>query len=378
MTEPNFTNNFDDQQIKSLTIFIPSLMGGGAEKVIVNIANGLTSRGVKVDLVLVNAVGPYLQDLDINIKIIDLNVKRLSLSLIPLIKYLRSAKPQIVFSALTSANIIMLLARILSRQSFKLTISERAVSSAALNDNKLKRVKISSFLMKFLYPHADSIIAVAKGVAEDLINNFGIPPNMIKVIYNPVVTDKLKLLSKEKLTHNWFVGSDVPVITAMGRLTSQKNFKLLLYAFAEVLKFKNARLVILGSGEQDKELIALSKDLKIETNFLLPGFVNNPYSWLKNSSLFVLSSDYEGLPGSLIQAMACGTPVVSTNCPSGPDEILEGGKWGRLVPVGDVSALASAILGTLADKNVPDVKSRANFFNFEKGVDSYQKALGLN
>ena len=367
-----------DSERKKVAIFLPSLMGGGAEKVMVILANSLIERGISVDLVLVNATGPYLKNVDSKVNVVNLDSARQITSLIPLINYIKSQKPKIMLSVLTSANIIAIFARIFSRTSFKLVISERAVTSLAVKDNKLLIAKVFPFLMRLAYPFADAIVAVANGVKRDLIQNYKVPGNKIKVIYNPVVTDELISLSQEEFYHQWFQDNNVPVIVAVGRLTSQKNFKLLINAFAKVSEILDSRLVILGEGEMRGELEALVDDLNIGSKVELPGFAGNPYVWLKNASLFVLSSDYEGLPGTLIQAMACGVPVVSTNCPSGPDEILENGKWGRLVPTGNLSALETAIIQTLQDKKHPDVKFRAKFFSIKNATDAYIEVLGLN
>ena len=362
---------------KKLSIFLPSLMGGGAERVMVVLANEFIARGFSVDLVLAKAVGPYLADLHPAVQIIDLDAKRLILSIGPLIKYIRRERPRVMLSALVSANIIAVISRALSRWRFRLVISERAVSSVALRDNPLFRAKLMPFLMRLTYFRADKIIAVASGVENDLVENFKLSRDKISVIYNPVVTSRLIELSREEVNHEWFDNEHVPVIISAGRLTSQKNFNLLIRSFALLSETQNARLVILGSGELLNDLQQLAVDLKVIDKILFAGFVDNPFSWFRKASLFVLSSDYEGLPGALIQAMACGTPVVSTDCPSGPREILENGRWGRLVPVGDVSALSKAMCNTLLQKNNPLVTTRAQFFDVCHGVDSYGKALGL-
>ncbi|MDB3936588.1 glycosyltransferase [bacterium] len=363
--------------VKKLSIFLPSLMGGGAERVMVVLANEFIARGFSVDLVLVKVVGPYLADLHPAVQIIDLDAKRLILSIGPLIKYIRTERPRVMLSALVSANIIAVISRALSRWQFKLVISERAVSSVALRNNPLFKAKLIPFLMRMTYFRADKIIAVASGVEDDLVENFKLSRDKISVIYNPVVTSRLVELSREEVNHEWFDNENVPVIVSAGRLTSQKNFNLLIRSFALLLETQNARLVILGSGQLLNDLQQLAIDLKVIDKILFAGFVDNPFSWFRKASLFVLSSDYEGLPGALIQAMACGTPVVSTDCPSGPREILENGKWGRLVPVGDVSALSKAMRNTLLQKNNPLVTTRAQFFDVRQGVDSYGKALGL-
>lgn len=362
---------------KKISIFLPSLLGGGAERIMVILANEFCARGISVDLVLSKAIGPYLADVQPNIRIVDLNAKRLIYSIFPLIKYIRKEHPKVMLTALNTSNIIAILARILSGISFKLVISERAVSSVALRDNPLMRAKLIPFLMRRFYKKADSIIAVSAGVADDLVKKYNLNNRKISIVYNPIVTSELINLSNENFHHKWFGNQNIPVILAIGRLTSQKNFPLLLNAFSLLLEIRDARLVILGEGKLRSNLEALASNLNIEEKVSFPGFVINPFKWMKNASVFVLSSDYEGLPGTLIQAMACGTPVVSTNCPSGPNEILENGKWGKLTPVGNAGLLSKAINDTIAEEKHPDVALRAQYFDVDNGVNGYLKVLGF-
>jgi glycosyltransferase involved in cell wall biosynthesis len=344
----------------------------------VTLANEFVERGFGVDLVLAKAHGPYLADVHPSIRVVDLDSKRLIFSLISLVKYLKKEKPEVMLSALSTANIIAVVAKLISRLSFRLVISERAVSSVALKDNNLIRSKFLPLLMRLTYRKADAVIAVAQGVADDLVENYNLQREKISVVYNPVVTQKLIQLSNEEFRHEWFGDHAIPVILSVGRLTSQKNFSLLIEAFSILLETQDARLVILGHGELQKDLEALASSLKINDKVRFPGFVDNPFMWFRNASLFVLSSNYEGLPGTLIQAMACGTPVVSTDCPSGPSEILEKGRWGKLVPVGDVLAMSRALADTLIEKDHPAVELRAQFFDVDNGVDGYQIVLGLS
>ena len=362
---------------KKVSIFIPSLLGGGAERIMVILANEFCERGISVDLVLSKAVGPYLADIQPNIRIVNLNASRLIYSIFPLIKYIRKESPKVMLTALNTSNIIAIIARILSGISFKLVISERAVSSVALRDNPLMRAKLIPFLMRRFYKKADAIIAVSAGVADDLVNEYKQSKSKVFIIYNPIVTSQLIDLSNENFHHKWFGNQDIPVILAIGRLTSQKNYPLLLNAFSLLLEIHDARLVILGDGQLKSNLEELAINLNIREKVSFPGFVINPFNWMKNASLFVLSSDYEGLPGALIQAMACGTPVVSTDCPSGPKEILENGKWGKLTPVGNVQLLLKAIADTLAEEKHPDVALRAQDFDVAHGVNGYLKVLGF-
>jgi len=218
------------------------------------LANEFCLSGVDVDLVLSKSIGPYLSDVHPSIRIVNPNSKRLFFSIIPLVKYMREEKPKVMLTALNTANVIAIIARIISRVKFKLVISERSLTSVAIKDNPLMRSKLVPFLMRMTYKKADAIVAVSFGVSDDLINKFKLPRKNIHVGYNPVVTSQLIKLSNEKFDHEWFEKEEVPVILSIGRLTSQKNFTLLIKAFSLLLKSREARLIILGKGELQKEL----------------------------------------------------------------------------------------------------------------------------
>jgi glycosyltransferase involved in cell wall biosynthesis len=196
-------------------------------------------------------------------------------------------------------------------------------------------------------------------------------------IYNPVVDYRLVTMAQASPSHPWLLSRQVPVILAAGRLVPQKDFTTLIQAFARVRRERPARLLILGDGEQRDALLALAAECGVRDDVDLPGFDPNPFAAMRAASAFVLSSRYEGLPGVLIQAMACGARVVSTDCPSGPREVLEGGRWGTLVPVGDVAALATAVAATLDDPHPPDVRVRTAAFSEEQAVERYARVLGL-
>jgi len=204
------------------------------------------------------------------------------------------------------------------------------------------------FLIKQFFPKAYAIVAVSKGAAADLARVAGIPSESIRVIYNPVVSPSLWTRSREPTDHPWLQNGRIPVIVGMGRLTRQKNFSALIQAFALVRAEIPCRLIIFGEGEERPLLESLSRNLDIAHEVDLPGFVANPYPILSKASLFVLSSRWEGLPWVLIEALACGTKVVATDCPSGPREILDNGAYGELCPVEDVPALAAAMLRALS------------------------------
>jgi glycosyltransferase involved in cell wall biosynthesis len=204
-----------------------------------------------------------------------------------------------------------------------------------------------------------------------MVRTVGLSRTHVTTVYNPVVTPALLGQSAAELHDPWFAPSEPPVILGVGRLTRQKDFPTLIRAFARLRRARPARLLILGEGELRPALEELVADLELTDHVRMPGFTDNPFAYMRQSALFALSSAWEGLPTVLIEAMACGTPVVTTDCPSGPAEILEHGKWGRLVPVGDAEALADAMLQTLNAPTCADVAARAAEFNVASAVDAY-------
>jgi glycosyltransferase involved in cell wall biosynthesis len=229
--------------------------------------------------------------------------------------------------------------------------------------------------MRALYRYSHRIVAVSKGVAADLELNIGLPNNNVSVIYNPVVTSKMEELAQESLPHPWLTASSPPVVLGIGRLTYAKNFSLLIESFYDLRKEIEAKLIILGEGPDRPTLVNLISSLGLSRDVLLPGFVPNPYSFLKNCSIFVLSSRWEGLPTVLIEALACGAPVVSTDCPSGPREILQDGKLGALVPISDKLALTEAIQNGLANGPISLSKQTLAVYRTEYAVDQYERII---
>jgi glycosyltransferase involved in cell wall biosynthesis len=223
-------------------------------------------------------------------------------------------------------------------------VKEATTPSLAYQNNKSMRTWILKKAASWTYPMAGSIIAVSKAAAEDMTRFFQLPPEKITILYNPVVTSDM--LDKAELPsgHRWLDRADRPVVLSVGRLVSEKDHATLLKAFAIAKRDIPCRLIILGEGPERQNLVELAKSLEISSDFDLPGFVDNPFAWMSKASLFVSASRREGLPNSIIEAMACGLPVVSTDCPSGPREILNGGRLGSLVKVGDVDSLAKSMI----------------------------------
>lgn len=363
-----------------LAIFLPTLGGGGAERVMVALANAIAARGFVVDLVLASASGPYLKDVSPAVRIVDLRAGRVIKALLPLVRYLRRERPQAMLSAMGHANVVALLARKLARVPTRVVVSERGFISGEWALVRGLAARFNFWLIPLLYPGADGICTVSQAAAQDLAAFTNLPVQRIQAIYNPFDLSKIAQLVAEPLPHPWLEPGQPPLLLAIGRMNEAKDFPVLIRAFAQLRQQRTVRLMILGEGELRPELEGLLVELNLSADAVqMPGFVPNPFAWLARCSLFVLSSRREGLPGALIEAMACGTPVVSTNCLSGPDEILEGGRWGKLAPVGDVSALVQAMAATLDLPSTarPDVRLRAADFEQERAVDAYLRILGL-
>ena len=234
----------------------------------------------------------------------------------------------------------------LSGATTRVAVSVHTTLSEAVPNVGNLRGRLVRYCVQLFYPLAYAVVAVSQGVAEDLICTTRIPESKVRVIYNPVVTPELFVRASEPLDHPWFIPGEPPVVLGVGSLRGAKDFATLIRAFALLRKEYPARLIILGEGQERPQLEALVRELGIEEDVILPGFDENPYNYMKQARVFVLSSQREGLPTVLIEAMALGTPVVSTDCPNGPREILEGGKWGTLVPRGNPEELAKAILAS--------------------------------
>jgi len=361
-----------------LSIYLPSLRGGGAERVMVLLANGFAERGIATDLVLANAEGPYLAEVSPNVRVIDLGASRVIRSLPGLARYLRRERPLALLSALNHANVIACLAHRLAGVPTRLVVSEHNHLSLSIKTEPSRRGRLMHWFMRYAYPWADGVVAVSAGVADDLARVIALPHKSITVIYNPVVGEQTLSRANAEVDHPWFAPGEPPVVLGVGRLTDQKDFSALLRAFGRLRAQRCVRLLILGEGELRPQLEALVRKLDLEGDVQLPGFIANPFAYMARAAVLVLSSKWEGLPTVLIEAMACGTPVVSTDCPSGPAEILEGGKWGRLAPVGDAEALAEAMLATLAETQHPDVAHRARDFGVDRAVDEYLRVLQGN
>jgi glycosyltransferase involved in cell wall biosynthesis len=358
-----------------IAFFLPSLRGGGAERVIVNLAHGVMERGYAADLVLAKAEGAFLSELPPGARVVDLRAGRVFRSLIPLVKYLRREQPRVVVSSMSHANLVAIWAARLARSKTPVVATvHNTLSQSTGGQGRLGR-RLWPHLLRAFYPWAARVVAVSHGAADDLVRTAGLPRESVDVVYNPVITPAFLALSRQRPDHPWLMPGQPPVILGVGRLTPQKDFPTLIRAFGEVRRQTAARLIILGEGSDRPSLTALAGAVGVADDVSLPGFKENAFAYMGASAMFVLSSAWEGLPTVLIEALAAGTRVVSTDCPSGPREILQHGRLGALVPVGDVTALAAAILEGLQHPTVPAPADALEPFTRDAAVDHYLRLI---
>jgi glycosyltransferase involved in cell wall biosynthesis len=354
-----------------IAFFLPSVRGGGAQRVIVNLAQGIVKRGEPVDLALAVAEGVFLDQLPRQARVVDLRAGRLIGSLVPLIRYLRRERPRVLISSMSHANLVALWAAKLAWRATPVMVTVHNTMSESTGSNG----GLERRLLRTFYPWATWIVAVSQGAADDLARTTGVPRSRVEVVYNPVITPAVLALARRPPDHPWYAPGGPPVILGVGRLTRQKDFFTLVRAFAELRRWRCARLIILGEGEDRPALEALVAELGLHDDVSLPGFRDNAPAYMARSALFVLSSAWEGLPTVLIEALAVGTPVVSTECPSGPREILQEGRLGALVPIGDVPALARAMERALDHTEPPLPPEALTAFTLDAAVDHYLRLI---
>lgn len=341
---------------RHIALFTRTMHGGGLERVVGNLANEFVRRGHQVDLVLAEAVGDFLAALDSRVRIVPLNAPKLRAYTLGLAGYLRKQKPEALLSASDECNLAAVWARGIARVSTRLVISSHSTLSRYVPVARDRKVRLLPFLIRHTYCHADAVVAVSGGVADDLATVSGLARDAIQVIYNPSVMDEMIDGSRPPVDHPWFAQRTEPVVLGVGNLRRAKDFPTLIRAFKRVLDTRPARLLILGEGVDRGALETLIASEGLADRVQLPGFCQNPWDFIAAADLFVLSSEWEGLPTVLVEALALGTRVVATDCPSGPREILEDGTHGELVPVGNDRLLAEAMIRALETPG--DVVSR--------------------
>lgn len=379
-----------------VALLVPSLNTGGGARVALNVASGLARLGYSVDLLALSPGGELESECPSNVRIVHpaplralaagsrlaswlsgaRYVGSIYASLPRLTKYLKAERP--VALAAFGGNSVAVTAVKLSGGNCRAVATAHAVLGPGLNRQSPLRRAVQLSAMRWYAANADAVVAVSQGVAADVCTFTGVPRERITVIQNPVVVPGFYDRANEPVNHPWFADSETPVILAAGRLIPQKDFPTLIHAFARLTAKRQARLLILGEGPERKKLGALVQELGLGEAVSLPGHQRNPLKFIKRASVFALSSVSEGFGLVLAEALALGTPVVSTDCASGPTEILDHGKFGRLVPMRDPDALADAILATL--ESPPDaepLRARGREFSLDAILPRYIDALGL-
>jgi glycosyltransferase involved in cell wall biosynthesis len=366
------------EQARPLAVFVASLAQGGVGKMRTHLINRFSELGHRVDLLLGDPRSPYMDRLHPSVRIIDLGTSNAITGVPALARYLLREKPEVLLTQRIRVNVLALRARNLTRSKVRIYVTSNTNITSQLESMRPeKRAKQMRLLRKY-YPQNDAIMAVSRGVADDTAAIIGMPGDEIKVIHNPVITAELEQLAATPPDHPWFGEGQVPVLLGVGRLEPQKDFPNLIRAFARVRAQQPCRLMILGEGALRAELQGLADSLGVGEDLAFPGFVANPYQYMRAASLFVLSSRWEGSPNGLTEALAVGTPVVATNCPDGPIEILQQGELGPLVPMGDDEALAQAILETLANPHPAEfLRNGVSRYSVENSAREYLTAMGL-
>ena len=295
-------------------------------------------------------------------------------------RYLETARPAVLYPVGETANLLAVAARGLSGAPTRVIAGLHAAvpkrRAAAGGAGGRWRARLLARGIRRALHRADGIVAASRGLADEWAEDAAVPRSRIAAIHNPVVGEDLASLAAAPLHHPWFREDGPPLILGAGRLAPQKDFETLLRAFALVRRRRPARLAILGDGELRSSLRGLADRLGIRREALFPGFARNPFAWMARAGVFALSSKWEGFGNVLVEALACGCPVVSTDCPSGPAEILDGGTWGRLVPVGDPPALAEAILATLdAPPDRESLRRRGARFSEDRAARAYARFI---
>lgn len=352
-----------------VAIILPDLRPGGAERLHVNLAEEWIRNGFSIEFVLRNAIGDLLDHLPASASVVDLKAARVRNVFVPLVKYLKESKPDAIIAAMWPLTVFAPLAAQLAGYKGRVIISEHSPLSIAYGRHGRLHKLVMRASQRIGYSMADVRVAVSSGIADDLATLSGLSREQFTVIHNPAALGKVNPHSAWPAQLNARAG---PVILTVGILKPVKRHDLLIEAFSRLPQSLGATLCILGEGQMRGQLEQQIDRLGLQGRVLLPGFVLDPGPWYAHSDLFVLTSDYEGFGNVLVEALEYGLPVVSTDCPVGPREILADGQFGKLVPVGDPQALSGAILDALTEKGDPlALQMRAQDFSLQSIAQKY-------
>lgn len=365
----------DGPHCERIAIYLPNLAGGGVERAYLELGSLMLQYGIAVDLILARRIGPYIAEIPVGMRVVELCADRKAPIVFWLADYLNKVKPDALLSGGDISNSLAVLASILVGRTQQCVISQRGVIRPTWQAQRPITWRAWMILLKILYRLPRCVICNSEAAQRELVEGFGLKESRCPVIYNHVNSQLIQLKAKLEDHDSWFEPKGDPIIISVGSLTAGKDMATLIKAFAIVRKAYACRLLILGEGAERRRLHALVRDLELEHCVRIPGFVNNPFPMIKSARVFVSASLAEGCPNVIQQALACGTRIVATDCPGGTAAILENGRWGRLVPVADPTSMASAIVASLHDPNPPDGTTRAADFTPEKVVRAYVNVL---
>lgn len=360
-----------------ISMFTASLIGGGGRRALLTLSARFAEEGYPVDLVVGRKGGDFVSQVHPDVSVYDLKAARTMYCLPGLVRYLRRVRPTAMLTDDGGTNLMALWARRLAGVPTHIIIGARLIHAWEYSYYPYFKNKLARYMYRMFYSWADAIVAVSQEAAKDTALISNVPLEHIHVIYNPIVTPRLLAQAQAPVANPWLAPGAPPVILGVGRLTHVKGFDTLIRAFAHIRQRRLARLLILGEGPERPHLMALAHQLGVQADIALPGFEQNPYAYMNRAAVFVLSSLSEAMSNVLIEAMALGTPVIATACPGGTREALRDGKYGRIVPVGNVEAMAEAICATLDTPltTAEALRQRADAFSLETSFQQYKTVL---
>jgi glycosyltransferase involved in cell wall biosynthesis len=375
--------NKPTEQLQKVDVafYLPDLEAGGAERAIVALANSLASRGLSITMVLGNAKGPFLAEVSPTIRVENLTkagpTGKMGM-IFRLASYLKANRPRSIMSSLDVPNVQLVAAARLARYEGLVAIGQRATIGPVYQRFGYVRKTAYFTAMRLAYPRADVVICNSSAAADEVCALFEMGRERVISIHNSVDSERINSLANAELTDPWLDGQSTPLIVSVGSITHLKDRTTLIKAFALVSRQRAALLAIVGASYESEEhakVVNLISELGLDAQVRLCGFDPNPYRWMRRAAVLVSSSLTEGCPNQLLEGLALGIPIVATDCPGGTGELLEHGKWGRLVPVADIQRMADAILATLDDPAPPNGRLRAADFSPSRVTSTYQRVL---